>query len=98
MGHDLLEVAHARGFDPLALRLLLFFLQAETHSQRFLLGLLLRLDGSFESGRQLDITQQNAFHNETALAEKTRELIKYLLGDHLTFAGVESIRSVRGSR
>src|SRR6266404_2236355 len=98
LGYNLLEVAHARSFDPLALRFLLFFLQAETHSQRFLLRLLLRFDRSFERGRQLDITQQNAFHNEATLAEKTGELIKYLLGDHLTFAGVESIRSVRGSR
>src|SRR6266436_1990794 len=52
LGHDLLEVAHTSGFDPLALCFLLFFLQTETHSQRFLLGLLLRFDGSFERGRQ----------------------------------------------
>src|SRR6266853_5826215 len=63
LGHNLLEVAHARGFDPFALGLLLFFLQAETHSQRFLLRLLLRFDGSFESRGQLDIAQQNAFDN-----------------------------------
>ena len=37
---------------------------------------------------QLNIAQQDAFHNKTALSEKVVELIKYLLGDHLALAGV----------
>src|SRR6266481_1620114 len=98
LGHYLLEVAHPRGFDPLALRLLLFFLEAETHGQRFLFRLLLRFDGSLERSRQLDIAQQNAFHDQAALAQKAGELVKDLFGNHLALAGVEGVSSVRGSR
>ena len=62
LGHDLLEVAHAGGFDALALRLLRFFLQAEAHGQRFLLGLLFGFDGGLQRGRELDVAQQNVLH------------------------------------
>src|SRR5579864_809328 len=39
-----LEVAYALRFDAFAFCFLTFFLQLEAHSQRFLLGLLLRLN------------------------------------------------------
>src|SRR2546427_2503201 len=41
LGYNLLKIANAGGFNPLALGLLRFFLQAEVHGQRFLLRLLL---------------------------------------------------------
>src|SRR5450755_1893050 len=51
LGHNLLEVANAGGFNAFALGLLRFLLQAEVHGQCFLLGLLFRFDGRFQRGR-----------------------------------------------
>src|SRR5215470_508417 len=94
LSDDLLEVADALRFDSLALRFLRFFLQAEIHRQRLLLGLLLGFDRGLERGGQLDVTEKHAFNDESALAEQTSKLVVDLLGDHLALAGVESIGGV----
>ena len=80
----------------LTLRFLFLLLQAEAHGQGFLLGLLLGLNGGFERRRQLDIAEQDAFHDETTLTEQADEMVEDLPGNRLAFAGVESVGGVRG--
>src|SRR3954468_14078403 len=62
LGDDLLKVADAGGLDALTLRFLCFFLQAEVHGQRFLLGLLLGFDGRFQRRGELDVPQENVLY------------------------------------
>ena len=96
MRDNLLEVAHAGRFDALALGFLGFFLQAEIHGQRFLLGLLLGLDRRFQGRRELDVPQENVLYSQAAFGQLFVNLFEDLFAHHFAFAGVKSVGAVRG--
>src|SRR5437870_6772893 len=98
LGYNLLKIANAGGFNPLALRFLRFFLQTEIHSEGFLFGLLLGFNRALQRSRQLDIPQKHTLHRDSATPNFLHELIVDLLGNHLPLARVQRVRRMRCSR
>ena len=94
--HDPLEVGDALGLDALALGLLLFLLQHEFHLLRLLLAPQLLLDGVGHDGWQPDLPQQHLLDDDAALAGDAPEQRKNLVGDLLSFGGIQRFRFVRG--
>ena len=87
--HDVLKVLDALRFDALALGLLLLPLQHELHPLRFLLRLLLGLDGLLERVGQLQVAQQHVLDHDAARLHLRLQVAHDLPRDALARVGVE---------
>ena len=95
--HDSLEVGNALRLDALALCFLFFLLQDEVHAQGILLGLLFRLNRTFQHGWQLHITQQHVLHDHSAWSELLGQFVLNLLLHEFAGVGIERVGGVRRS-
>src|SRR5437879_11209282 len=91
LSYNLLKIANAGGFNPLALRLLGFFLQTEIHSEGFLFGLLLGFNRTLQRSRQLDIPQKHTLHRDCATPNFLHALIADLLRNHPPLTRVQRV-------
>ena len=96
LADDVLEVLDAGGFDALALGFLLLALQHELHPLRFLLRLLLGLDGVLQRFGQLQVAQQDVLDDDAARRDLAPHVLQDLLRDPLAPVRVERRGGVAG--